>query len=66
MGRKEITRALTQGRVAHLLLDPAAAEEPERLVESALATSALVTPVQADDTAEALAGSDGVAALLRY
>jgi len=68
-GLDETAVALEEGRVEHLLLDGGSADGAaasfERLVRAALATDAAVTCVS-PGAAGALAGSDGVAALLRY
>jgi hypothetical protein len=64
-GKAETAEALAQGRVEHLLIHPALADA-EGMIEMALETSARVTQVDGDGAADALAQSDGVAALLRY
>jgi hypothetical protein len=66
LGAEETSQALAEGRVAHLVLDPNAAADAERMVEMALETSARVTPIADAAAAAALAEAEGVAALLRY
>lgn len=64
LGADETARALSEGRVEHLILTPRA-NRPELLVEAALAGGARVTQVSADD-GDPLAEAEGVGALLRY
>lgn len=65
LGRQDTTEALGEGRVEHLVLDAALAEEAEPLVRGALASSAAITIVRGD-LAALLERAEGVAAVLRY
>lgn len=66
-GIADVTGCLAAGRVDHLVYDASRDfnGELDTLLEQALSTGAHVTPIEAD-LAEALAGHDGVAAILRY
>jgi stalled ribosome rescue protein Dom34 len=70
LGLIDVQRCLNEGRVEHLLFDadteaPALAELEDEIVERALRTSALITPLEGE-AAEALREHGGVAAVLRY
>jgi hypothetical protein len=70
LGLIDVQRCLNEGRVEHLLFDadtdvPELADLEDEIVERALRTSALITPVE-DEAAEALGEHGGVAAVLRY
>ncbi len=70
LGLIDVQRCLNEGRVEHLLFDadtdvPELAELEDEIVERALRTSALITPVE-DEAAEALGEHGGVAGVLRY
>ena len=70
LGLIDLQRCLNEGRVEHLLFDADTeatelAELEDEIVERALRTSALITPVE-DEAAEALREHGGVAAVLRY
>ena len=70
LGLIDVQRCLNEGRVEHLLFDadteaPELAELEDEIVERALRTSAVITPVE-DEAAEALREHGGVAAVLRY
>lgn len=82
LGIQETLQSLAEGRVAHLLFDaqgrPRTEEAEtsvpgedgdlpleERMIELAVASGAAITPLEGE-AAEALAESEGVAALLRY
>lgn len=64
-GIQETEAALEEGRVEHLLFDPAIGDRAEPLVRGALAGSAGVT-VARDGVAELLEPAQGVAGILRY
>jgi hypothetical protein len=65
LGLQETAEALVEGRVDHLVFDAGIGGEAESLIRAALASSARVTVVR-DELAAPLAGSEGVAAILRY
>lgn len=67
VGLTDVSECLAAGRVEHLVYDSSLdfGGELHGLLERALATRAHVTPVEAD-RATALAGHDGMAAILRY
>jgi hypothetical protein len=70
LGLIDVQRCLNEGRVEHLLFDAdtedaGLAESEDEVVERALRTSALITPVEGE-AAEALGQHGGVAAVLRY
>ncbi len=64
-GLQEALQALGEGRVEHLVFDPAVGEPAEALIRAAFASHAAVTVVR-DGNAELLAPAEGVAAILRY
>jgi hypothetical protein len=64
-GLQETSAALGEGRVEHLLFDPAIGAPAEELVRGALAGGARVT-VARDGPAELLGRAGGVAGILRY
>lgn len=64
-GVEDTLEALTERRVEHVVLSPAAGEPAEALVRGALAGDAKIT-IAHDGNAELLAPAGGVAAILRY
>ena len=64
-GRSDVGKAVEEGRVERLVLDTGLGAESEELVRGALKASAKITVVHGP-AAEALAESEGVAAVLRY
>jgi Bacterial archaeo-eukaryotic release factor family 5 len=70
VGVIDVQRSLNEGRVEHLLFDadtanPELTDLEDEIIERALRTSAVITPVEGA-AAEALREHGGVAALLRY
>lgn len=64
-GLQETQQALSEGRVEHLVFDPAIGERAEALIRGAFSGHAEVTIVR-DGAAELLAPAEGIAAILRY
>ena len=70
LGLIDVQRSLNEGRVEHLLFDADTqdselADLEDEIIERALRTSAVITPVQGD-AAESIREHGGVAAVLRY
>ena len=69
LGLIDVQSSLNEGRVEHLLFDADTqdselADLEDEIIERALRTGALITPVE--EAAEAISGHGGVAAVLRY